>query len=125
MCPDWKNNKYFCKNKVVTRVEKVAEGLDNFLSVMGFEREGDFYRVRKSNDATIVIAGHGGSSSAVLAHLFHLTFPFVCATIRPECTGITIVNLSGEEGALAMPKFEILNDARHIAGICEENVFDN
>ena len=33
---------------------------------------------------------------------------------------MTVVDLSDREGALVAPKFELMNDARHIAGIGKE-----
>ena len=69
---------------------------------------------------TIVLVSHGGASSAALARLFNLPFPFVCSAICPDYTAVTVVALFGEEGALTAPKFELMNDARHIAGIKRE-----
>lgn len=121
---DWAKSPIFSNNKVISSVQKIGEELDRFLASLGFDREGDYYRVRKYNDTTIVMASHGGSSSAALAHLFHLTFPHACAIIRPDYTAITIVTLHGKEGCLVSPQFELLNDARHISDISAQNVYD-
>lgn len=63
------------------------------------------------------MTSHAGSSSAVLAHLFNLSFPFVCAALKPDFTSITVISFDGANGSLISPIMEVLNDARHIAGI--------
>ena len=43
----------------------------------------------------------------------------------PDFTGITIAALGNEPGRLTAPRFEIMNDARHIRDIRIENVYGN
>ena len=86
-------------------------------------REGDYYRVTKENDDTIMLVSHGGSSSAVLSHILNIPFPFVCQTIRPYFTAITVVSFKNKIGELVAPKFELVNDARHIEKITPENMY--
>ena len=74
---------------------------------------------------TIAMFSHAGSSSAMLAHLFNIPFPFVCHAMSPKFTGITTVSFSDEEGTIVSPKFEILNDARHIQNLQVENIYGN
>jgi probable phosphoglycerate mutase len=90
---------------------------------LGYVREGDYYRVKEKNSKTVVMASHAGASSAALSHIFNLPFPFVCKAIQPKYTAITIISFNGEEGDLISPMVEIMNDARHIAGIETQNVF--
>ena len=120
---DWMDMEPFCRNKVVSHVKRVSQSTDAWLSTLGYEREGDFYRVGANTDKTIAMFSHGGSSSAMLARLFNLPFPFVCSAIRPRFTAITILSLSNETGALVSPEFEIMNDARHIQNLQVENMY--
>lgn len=123
MNEQWMNEGTFPNNQVVHYVRKVSEGIDQWISSLGYDRAGDFYRVRSANDDTVVMTSHAGSSSAALAHMFNLTFPFVIEAIPPGYTAITIVTLQGEEGSLISPKIEIMNDARHIENIAVQNIF--
>jgi probable phosphoglycerate mutase len=66
---------------------------------------------------------HGGSSSAVLAHLFNLPFPYICRIFDMNYTSVTIVSLSDEQGTLTSPRLEIDNDCRHIQAC--ENIISN
>ena len=123
MNPDWQNSETFRRNRVVQCVEKVAAGTEAWLATLGYTREGLYYRAGKDTKRTIAAFGHGGASTAILAHLFNLPFPFVTSTMGPDYTGITIVELPDVEGALVKPRLEMLNDARHIRGLTVENYF--
>ena len=125
LCPDWKETEPFCKNVMVGYVNNIAEETDAWLKGLGYQREGLYYRVRKdagATERTIAVFGHGGASAAILSHIFNLPYPFVCTTMGPDYTGITVVTLPDEPGALVTPRFEILNDARHIQNLKMENV---
>ena len=121
--PDWQNSETFRRNRVVQCVEKVAAGTDAWLATLGYTREGLYYRAGKDTKRTIAAFGHGGASTAILAHLFNLPFLFVTSTMGPDYTGITIVELPDAEGALVKPRLEMLNDARHIRGLTVDNYF--
>lgn len=112
---DWQITEPFCKNKVVDCVRHVEESFDGWLKTLGYTREGLYYRVTgRDTCRTIAMFSHGGSSSAALAHMFNLPFPYLCEIMQPDFTSITIVTLADEPGALISPRFEILNDCRHI-----------
>lgn len=120
---DWQNDADFKDRTVVNSYNKVSAAFDEWLKELGLEREGNYYRVTKENNDTIMLASHGGSSSVVLSHIFNLPFSFVCRSICPNFTAITVVNFGGKEGELTSPKFELVNDARHIEGIEAENYY--
>lgn len=122
---NWENEEPFCRNKVISCGRMAWQEFDALLSKLGYKREGNFYRVCNENKNTYAMVSHGGSSSAVISHIFNIPFPFFCHTVHPDFTSITIVSLCGETGTLSAPRFEILNDARHIESISSEIVFDN
>lgn len=117
---EWRETKQYRNNKAVDSGDTLGEKLDEWLATLGYTREGDYYRVGKVRYGNVVLVSHGGASSAALARLFNLPFPFVCSAICPDYTAVTVVGLSDKEGALVAPKFEIMNDARHIANIAEK-----
>ena len=124
--PDWASLEPFARNKMVGYVESIAVALDEWLKNLGYTREGLYYRVTGSDtNKTIAAFGHGGAGSAIFSHLFNLPYPFVCTTLNQDYTGITIVEFPDTPGALVKPRFEIMNDARHIAGLRVENVYEN
>lgn len=123
--PDFMTGARFGNNKTVFDIERVANGFDKWLSDLGYEREGNYYRVQKKNDTNVIMVSHGGASSAALARMFSLPFPLVAAIVGADYTAITIVSLEGEEGKLVMPRFELVNDAKHIKNIHAEKYFGN
>lgn len=124
LSPTWKQEEPFCRStRLLEQFPAVEEQFDAFLSSLGLDRDGTFYRVRRKNDDTIVMTSHGTISTVVLAHLFNLPFPFLCASVSPDYTAITEVSFTGEEGALAAPFFELVNDCRHIRHLSAEKQF--
>lgn len=110
---NWAIDEPFCRNSATEKVLAIADPFDEWLSNFGYDREGEFYRVSQDNDETVVMVSHAGSSSAALAHLFNLPFPFLCAAMVPMHASITVVSLVGEKGSLISPSFEIFGDSRH------------
>lgn len=123
MHPEGMDHPLFHNNLLKDNVRRVKDGLDPWLAELGYVREGNYYRVKENNTKTIVLASHAGASSAVLSHLFNLPFPFVCTAIQPNFTAISVITFKGEPGNLILPGIELLNDARHLAGIEIQNVF--
>lgn len=124
--PDWANSERFSSSIIGEFVQGAAEGFDEWMKTLGYEREGNFYRVIGDNtDQTIAMFSHAGSSSAVLAHLFGLSFLWFVAAVRPDFTSIAVVEFSNKKGTLCLPTLRLLNDAKHIEGIEAENIFGN
>ena len=134
--PNWAKEAPFARNKMVGYVENIDTALDEWLKNLGYTREGLYYRVAGKNavnadgnrintDKTIAAFGHGGAGSAIFSHLFNLPYPFVCTTLNQDYTGITIVELPDTPGALVKPRFEIMNDARHMKDLRIENIYEN
>lgn len=117
MRADWRDEGIFSSNIVKRYVDAVAVGIDGWLASLGYEREGMYYRaVRGDTNRTIAMFSHGGSSTAALAHMFSLPFPYLCRTLQPDFTAVTAVSLPDEIGMPALPTLEIANDSRHISG---------
>ena len=115
--PDWANSQRFRNNEVTHHTRRVIDGFDEWLAALGYLREGNYYRVTKKNTENVIMTSHGGASCTAIGHLFSLPFPLATAIISANYTGITIVKMEGEEGDLILPRFEMMNDAKHIEGI--------
>ena len=123
--PEFEKNPRFSNNKVIYDVKRIGDGFDEWLLDLGYKREGEYYRVLRKNDDNVIMVSHGGASSAALAHLFSLPFLLTLSIVRADYTAITIVSLEGEEGKLALPRFDMMNDSKHIQGIEAEKYFGN
>lgn len=117
MDEEWTRDKMFSGNKVFSEVERVGKQADDWLLRLGYKREGTSYRVVGENtDRTVALFSHGGASSALFSHLLNLPFFYLCGTLCPDFTAITVLRFSDEKGELTVPLIEIANDSRHIEG---------
>ncbi|MBR5933492.1 MAG: histidine phosphatase family protein [Treponema sp.] len=114
--PQWRNLDLFKTSTAVYDTDKIAKDADEWLKTLGYVREGLYYRNTRKDDSqhTIALFSHGGSSTAFISHALNLEFPYMCATLHIQHTGITILRFSKEPGSLSIPVLELANDYRHI-----------
>ena len=123
---DWQTREPYCRSVMVDYVEKVSVGIDAWLAELGYQREGDYYRVTGENtDRRVAMFSHAGSSSAALSHIVNIPFPHFCAAFQCGFTSITVLKLSNEVGSLCYPQFSLLNDIRHTEGLRAEEIISN
>ncbi|MBQ9010372.1 MAG: histidine phosphatase family protein [Clostridia bacterium] len=122
LSPDWQENPLFRHNRVVEEAARTSAGTDAWMEMLGYVREGAYYRCTRTEEAqhTVALFCHGGSSSAMLARLLNLTFPYVCATLHMPFTGVTIIRLGRTPGQLVMPIVELASDSAHLGHSQEE-----
>lgn len=109
----WADGKYFNKSIVGERVRNVQTGIDAFLEELGFRHEYPYFSCVKPNGKTIALFSHAGSSTAALAHILNLPFPYLCVTYDPLFTAITVLEFD-ESGKKFLPRVLLMNDSRHI-----------
>ena len=114
--PDWRSDPFFVNNSVVDSVKTVEEGVDIWLEGLGYKRNGLYYEhdFEEKQHRTIALFSHGGSSSAAIGHILNLPFPYVCALLHMEFTGITVLRMDKCKGAGTLPCLELANDGRHV-----------
>ena len=123
---DWQDKEPYCRSEMVKYTNAVAEGIDAWLAELGYQREGNYYRVVGENtNKTVAMFSHAGSSAAAISHMVNIPFPQFCGVFRTGFTSITMVKLSDEVGALCYPSIHLSNDVRHTDGISAENVISN
>ena len=116
--PDWRELPMFRNNLVCDSVDLVEKGIDEWLQELGYRREGSYYRCARKNsdEETVALFSHGGSSCAAMGHMQNLPFPYTCALLRLKYTGITILTMDRRPGSKTLPRLELANDGRHIRG---------
>lgn len=121
----WYTKEPYCKSKVVSSAQIVTDGLDAWLRELGYQREGEYYRVvGGATKKTIAMFSHGGSSSVVLSHILNIPFPQICGIVHPDFTSITVIEFSDKIGELVCPRVLLLNDARHIEGLDSRKAYE-
>lgn len=121
----WQTREPYCKSRLVESFQTVTSGIDAWLAELGYQREGEYYRVGKVAHKTVAMFSHGGSSSAALSHILNIPFPQLCGLTHPDFTSITVLQLSDKSEKLFYPQLFLFNDARHIEGLDVENTYGN
>lgn len=122
---EWYLKEPYCKSKIVRSAQTVIDGFDAWLAELGYQREGEYYRVVGiATEKTIAMFSHGGSSSVALSHVLNIPFPQFCGICHLDFTSITVLEFSDKIGELICPKLLLLNDARHIRGLDVQNVYE-
>ena len=124
--PAWREHPFFANNLVTANADFVAAKTDEWLLSLGYTRNGVYYRCARtdSEQRTVALFSHGGSSAAAMGHILNLTFPYACALFHLEFTGITVIRLARKPGAQTLPCLELCNDGRHIRGECYHRLAD-
>lgn len=123
MREDWAASPRFARNRLVAHTQMIAQELDKLLLELGYARDGLYYRAVGETDRTVAIFSHGGSSSAMISHMLNLPFPFVCGTMGPDFTAVTVLTMDNDHDRTFTPKIELLGDARHIRGLDAEKFY--
>jgi probable phosphoglycerate mutase len=122
---EWYMKEPYCKSNVVHSVQTVKNGLDAWLAELGYQREGEYYRVvGNATEKTIAMFSHAGSSSVALSHILNIPFPQICGIVRPDFTSITVLEFSDKIGELIFPKLLLLNDVQHTKGLDIQNIYE-
>ena len=113
---DWRTTPYYSNNRVVQEVDAVERGVDEWLAGLGYRRNGFYYEheTEEERHRTIAMFSHGGSSCAAIGHILNLPFPYMCAMLHIEFTGITTLRLDRKKGPCTLPCLELANDGRHV-----------
>ena len=125
----WNHNWQVCPpfqgNCICDHVNLIANELDNWLQTLGYTREGEYYRAGENTAKSVALFSHGGSSSALLAHIFNVPFPFMIRVFHADFTSITILNFPDTPGELVIPVLELVNDCAHIRDLKSELFYGN
>ena len=121
---NWENEEPLCHSALVQSVDAVRRGFDAWLSALGYQREGEYYRVmREDTYKAVAMFSHGGSSSVAMSHMLNVPFLQFCRAFMMHFTSITEISLSGKVGELIYPRMLIFNDAAHTSELYAKNVF--
>ncbi len=111
---NWRFSEPFADIDTPERIDRLCIQLDEWLFSLGLEREGLYYKIKNPGDTTVAMFCHVMSYSASLAHIFNLTYPFVCVSLSMPQTGITVVEFSGEPGEVVIPKLLKVGNIDHL-----------
>ena len=112
---DWRYHELYAEIDAPERIDKLCADFDEFLISLGIERDGLYYKVNNPEYKTVAMFGHAMATSAVLAHIFNLTFPFICISFSMPQSGITVVEFKNGEEGFAHPTLMKCGNVDHLS----------
>jgi probable phosphoglycerate mutase len=115
--PCWRDLPEFAENVATIDIDNVMAGTDEWLSTLGYDREGLYYRCKTEDDRKriFVLFSHGGSSTAFLSRVLNIPFPHLSMVLgHLPHTSISSLRFNREPGSLSMPILEYAVDVRHL-----------
>lgn len=109
----WKTHELFKNDRLVEDIENHLKAFDAFLAEQGYVREGQLYRVEKSNTKNIALVCHGGITAAFVAHLMNISFLEFITHTHIGFTSVSKIAF-GEKPGYTAARLMYLNDCRHL-----------
>ncbi len=110
----WLDSDVMSTGNVKEEYQKVANGIDAILSDHGYEREGNYYKVKKANTDTIAIYCHLGVSFVMLSHLLGIPAPVLWQGFFVAPSSITILETEERVEGEACFRCKCLGSTTHL-----------
>ncbi|MBQ1503730.1 MAG: histidine phosphatase family protein, partial [Clostridia bacterium] len=75
--------------------ERIRRGSDEFLSSLGYTRDGEVYRIDRPNDERVAVFCHYGSGTTWLSHLLSLAPPVFWGTFLINHSSFSVIRFPG------------------------------
>ena len=111
---NWVDSEIMATGPVKEQYEKVINGMDALLKEHGYEREGNYYKVLKGNEDTLVFYCHLGLEFLILSHLLGLAAPVLWQQFFVAPTSVTIVCTEERVQGEACFRVKQLGDTSHL-----------
>lgn len=111
---NWRYNELYSDIDTPECIDKLCADLDEWLLSLGVERDGIYYRVNNPKHEIVAMFCHAMAYSAALAHVFNLTFPFVCICMSMPQSGISVVEFQNADSGFAIPRLLKCGNVDHL-----------
>ena len=115
MSDRWYESHFFDDTDAKSGYERVQKEGDAFLARLGYEREGELYRVRTPSEERVALFCHHGFGTTFLSHLLSIHPVRFWTSFDISHTGLTILQFRNERSGLTAPQCLCLSDLSHIA----------
>ena len=89
---------------------------DEFLCRLGYQREGDLYRILRPNDYRVALFCHGAMGRTWIASLLKIPLHIMYSSFAYTHTGVTVLEFRNNPSGLTAPKCLVYSDMSHIYG---------
>jgi probable phosphoglycerate mutase len=113
---DWFTNPVFSTCKTMqSGYRRVADSSDEFISRLGYKRDGLCYKPVSPNDKRVAAFCHHMFGTTWLSHLLSIPPNIVWASFDLSHTGVTIVEFKHNENESFAPRCLCFNDTSHLS----------
>ena len=95
-------------------MERIGRCSDEFLSRLGYRREGALYRIERANDERVAVFCHEGFGKSWMSHLMSIPPHLYTAQYEITHTGIVVIEFPNSESGWTRPKCLAWSDTSHI-----------
>lgn len=123
---NWVNSPIYKDTNIGDAYEKVKKGLDALLLRYGYRREGNYYKVEKTNDDTIVIFCHMAVSLLIVGYLTGIAAPLMWHGFFAAPTSFFEIETEERADEIAYFRIRALGDYAHLYAAgepCSESGF--
>ncbi|MBR6918177.1 MAG: histidine phosphatase family protein [Clostridia bacterium] len=94
--------------------ERIARGSDELLRRLGYERDGDIYRVIRPNDERVAVFCHYGVGTTWIAHLLSMSPAMFWGTFLINHSSFTVIRFPNDKEGYISPMCITLSDSSHL-----------
>ena len=111
---NWVNAPVMQTGEVAEKYKWVCDGIDGILKEYGYERYENYYKVKQSNEDTIVIFCHLGVTFAMLSHLLGISAPVLWQQFFIAPTSVTMLCTEERVQGEAAFRLKMFGDISHL-----------
>lgn len=120
---EWKNVPMIRDSGIPRAYDNVTASLDRLLEIHGYVREGNVYRVERSNHDTLIFVCHFGLGAVLLSHLMNCSPYSLWENTVMLPTSVTTLYTEEREAGLAAFRCTGMGDVSHLYAKGEEPAF--
>lgn len=111
---DWYKAPCFSDIDALGGYQRIQVSSDEFLSRLGYDRDGGIYRFQKPKYERVAVFCHEGFGSMWISHLLNVSPVQYWSTMAMSHTGVTIFDFREYEPGIAVPRMLAYSDLGHI-----------
>jgi len=104
----------FSKCNAKAGFERIQKGSDELLKSLGYERDGEIYRIIKPSEERVAVFCHYGVGTTWIAHLLSIAPPVMWGTFLINHSSFTVIRFPNDPEGYIMPMCLTLSDCSHI-----------
>ena len=112
---EWYNNPVFSTCRAAQNgYARIAKQSDEFLSRLGYKREGKVYKIAAPSEKRVATFCHHGLGTSWLSHLLSIPPNIFWSSFNIAHSSVTVLDFSNEPDGFTAPQCICLSDVSHI-----------